>query len=632
MRRQSRTPPRWRDGWAARGLGVVGALTALSAAPPARAAAQAVAAPAATVPAAAIRRDVETLAAPALEGRQTGSAGADKAAAHIIEQLTAAGVRPLPGRTDLKVPFDFTAGVTDSGTSLSVTSTATGAGQPTRFTGAPRVQALSFSDTREVSGAVVFAGYGLVVPDGQGTSYDSYVGLDVKDKIVVVLRYFPEDVDQQMRATLARYSGLRFKAMAARERGAKGVLIVTGPRSPGAGGLVPMSFDTALAGSGIVAATIGTDAVAALWAGRPKSLEDVQKELDTGNPHVAGFALEGITATIDAKIARQTRTTFNVVGYLPSTGDQPGSRGYVLAGAHYDHLGHGDQGSSLARQNEAGGIHHGADDNASGVAAILAVARSVAARPRKRAIAFALWSGEEMGLLGSQAFATGKLLPSDQLAAYVNFDMVGRMVNNKLTVQAVGSSSAWPRLLEQVNVREGFDLALQNDPYLPTDSASFNLAGVPTLNFFTGSHEDYHRPSDTADKINYEDLERVTNFGASVILRIANLDEAPAFTKVQQSMDSGGSRDAVRVFTGTVPDYATEVAGLLLSGVIAGGPAEQAGLQGGDILVEFAGQKIANIYDYTYALDAVKVDVPVKVVYMRKGERRETTLTPRARR
>lgn len=589
----------------------------------------AVQAPAATVPAVAIRRDVERLAAPALDGRRTGTPGADNAAALIIEELVAAGVKPLPGQKDLRVPFEFTAGVTDGGTSLSISA---GQASARRFQGAPAVQALSFSDTREVSGDVVFAGYGLVVPDGQGTSYDSYVGLNVKDKVVVVLRYFPEDVDQQMRATLARYSGLRFKAMAARERGAKAVIIVTGPRSPGAGALVPMSFDTALAGSGIVAATIGTEALGPLWAGRQKSLEEVQKELDTGNPHVAGFALDGVTVTLDAKISRETRPTFNVVGHLPSTGDQPTGRGYVLAGAHYDHLGHGDQGSSLARQDEAGGIHHGADDNASGVSAILAIARSLASRPRKRAIVFALWSGEEMGLLGSHAFATGSLLPVDRLAAYVNFDMVGRMVNNKLTVQAVGSSAAWPRLLEQVNVREGFDLALQNDPYLPTDSASFNLAGVPTLNFFTGSHQDYHRPSDTADKINYEDLERVANFGASVILRLANAEEAPSFTKVQQTMESGGSRDAVRVFTGTIPDYATEVNGLLLSGVIAGGPAEQAGLQGGDILIEFAGQKIANIYDYTYALDAVKVDQPVKVVYMRKGERRETTLTPRARR
>jgi C-terminal processing protease CtpA/Prc len=161
--------------------------------------------------------------------------------------------------------------------------------------------------------------------------------------------------------------------------------------------------------------------------------------------------------------------------------------------------------------------------------------------------------------------------------------------------------------------------------------ATFNTAGVPSLNFTTGAHTDYHKPSDTADKIKYEDLDRIAGMATAIARRLMELDEAPQFSKVEQSTQTA-NRTGLRVFTGTVPDYATEVKGLLLGGVIGGGPAEKAGLQKGDIIVEIAGQTIANIYDYTYALELLKIDQPVKVVYMRGSERRETQLTPAARR
>jgi len=186
-------------------------------------------------------------------------------------------------------------------------------------------------------------------------------------------------------------------------------------------------------------------------------------------------------------------------------------------------------------------------------------------------------------------------------------------------------------VLEQANVAAGFDLVLQPDPYQPTDVASFNGASVPSLSFFTSTHTDYHRPGDTADKINYEDLDRIVAFAAAIVKRLEDAPDAPQFTKVDQPTESGGGRAGVRVFTGTIPDYATDVKGLLLGGVIGGGPAEQAGLQKGDVIVEIAGQSITNIYDYTYALEALKIGEPVTIVYMRGTERRETTLTPAAR-
>jgi hypothetical protein len=263
---------------------------------------------------------------------------------------------------------------------------------------------------------------------------------------------------------------------------------------------------------------------------------------------------------------------------------------------------------------------------------VLAAGSLLAGQPRRRHVILSWWSGEELGLLGSAAFVAAPPVPVDQMAAYFNFDMVGRMQENKLFVQAVGSSASWGRAIEQANVAAGFDLTLHQDPYQPTDVASFNLAGVPCLNFFTGTHVDYHRPTDTADKINYVDLDRVVAFAASIIRRVADTPEAPQFVKVEQQSQGGASRAAVRVYTGTIPDYATEVKGLLLGGVVGGGPAEQAGLQKGDVIVEIAGQSITNIYDYTYALEILKVGEPAKVVYMRNGQRRETMLTPTARR
>ncbi|MFN8058330.1 MAG: M20/M25/M40 family metallo-hydrolase [Vicinamibacterales bacterium] len=609
------------------------ALVAAAAASGTTGAAQSSAPASPTAASADVRRHVEFLASDALEGRLTGTPGADAAASYLEAELRKLGAQPLPGRSSLRTTFEYTAGLKDDGTTLAVEGTA-GAHTWSAASG-HAVRALSFSDSREVKGGIVFAGYGLVVPEGQDVSYNSYVGLDVKDKIVLVLRYFPEDVDGQMRAGLARYSGLRYKAMAARERGAVGLLVVTGPRSPGAGELAPMTFDTALAGSGVAAASVSGEVAATLFTGASgKTLEQSQKDLDTGNPHIAGFEIPGVAATLNAKVRRETRTTDNVVGYLPPSNGGPASsagKTLVAIGAHYDHLGKGANGSSLARKEEAGGIHHGADDNASGVSATLLAARWLAAKERRRGVVVAFWSGEELGLLGSSAFSTSQKALVDRLAAYLNFDMVGRMVDNKLTVQAVGSSGVWPKLLEQANVAAGFDLALQADPYLPTDSAAFNQVEVPTLNFFTGSHEDYHRPSDVATKINVDDLARVAEFGATLAWRVANADEAPAFVKVAQTTQSGGSRDAVRIFTGTIPDYTGQAEGLLLGGVIGGGPADQAGLQKGDVIVEIAGKKIANIYDYTYMLDALKVDVPVTVVFVRGGERKEVTLTPRAR-
>ena len=571
-----------------------------------------------------IQTNVEVLASDALEGRATGTDGIQRAAEHIIAELEAIGAEPLPGSDGYRQPFPYTGRATDGGTSLRLDT----AGEPS-WDAAESIRALSFSEADEVTGPLVFAGYGLVVPETDGFSYDSYATIDVTDKIVVVLRYSPEDAEQDLRATFSRYAGLRFKAQAARQRGATGLLVVTGPRSPNAGAMVPLTADTAVSDSGIAAASISLSVAETLFELVPdRTLEAAQLELDSGNPHVAGFEIPA-EATLDAQVVRERRTGHNVVAYLPPTMDQSVEKPFVMLGAHYDHLGRGDE-SSLAKADEAGEIHNGADDNASGVAAVLAAGAELAQQERARGVILAFWSGEEIGLLGSADFVDSSPVPMGQVAAYVNFDMVGRMRDNKLTVQALGSSSIWPDLVEEINESFDFDLQPLSDPYLPTDAMSFNLAEVPTLALFTGSHEDYHRPTDDADTVNYPDLERVARYGAAVAARLVNEPAPPDFVKVERPGQQGGQA-SMRIFTGTIPDYSSEVEGLRLSGVMGGGPAEKAGLQEADIIVELAGQSVANIYDYMFALDLLKVGEPASVVFMRGDARLSTELIPEAR-
>src|SRR4051812_37134387 len=595
------------------------------------------------------RAHVETLASPRLEGRLAGSNGEKLAAEYLVSELKKIGARPLPGHSDFLLPFEFTAGTKDGGSSGTLSDGSgcvrgSGGGQPTaqsltnaNVPPAPCWRALSFSDNGDAAGPLVFAGYGIVVPDSQGFAYDSYATLDVKDKIVLVLRYFPEDAEPKTKQILARYADLRYKAMAARQHGAKAVIVVTGPRSPNAGELAPMTFDTAIAGSGIIAVTASGAVADHILASSGKTLEEAQKSLDDANPHATGFAIPALTVRVHAAVEREKRTGHNVVGYLPATAaeataaEATATKPWVALGAHFDHLGHGEAGNTLAGKDDAGKIHFGADDNASGSAAVLAIGATLAKQPRARNVLLGFWSGEELGLIGSNAFSTTPPVPLDAIAAYLNFDMVGRMQDNKLTVQATGSSPSWGTIIERANVAAGFDLAVQDDPYQPTDVATFNAAGIPSLSFFTGTHADYHKPSDTADKIDYDDLDRVVDFAAAIARRIEDTREAPAFTKVDQSLQQGAGRAGVRLFTGTIPDYSTEVKGLLLGGVVGGGPAEQAGLRKGDVIVEIAGQTIANIYDYTYALDVLKIGQPAKVLYLRDGKKLETTLTPGAR-
>ena len=584
-----------------------------------------------------VRATVGYLASPKLGGRLTGTRDERKSTDYLVKKLKAAGVKPLPGRKDYLEPFEFTSGVNDAGTRL-VLKDAKGEDTFTHSKGEKTsIQALSFSDTSSVTGPVVFAGYGISTNQESGYAYDSFEGLELKDKIVVVFRYYPENLDQSKRLVLAaRASELRTKAQNARDHGAKALLVTAGPAYPAGSEIVPLTFDSAVAGSGIVAASISTETATRLFAAAGHSKEEIetlQHRLDGGDPGAKGFDLAGVTVTLDTKLTRKRSTGHNVLGYLPATGASSSDE-WVGIGAHFDHLGDGKNvATSLAKSSEAGLPHVGADDNASGVAASLAAVEELRGAKLDRNVFVGFWSGEEIGLLGSTAFVKEHVVPTERIAAYINLDMVGRSKDGKLAVQGVGSSPDWAKLVEMANSKVGLTISTTNDPYTPSDSTAFYLANVPSVHLFTGSHADYHRPTDTPDKINYPDLARIARFAAGLTEAAANAPERVKYAKVERTSAGrmGGTRSGVRVYTGTIPDYTAEAKGLLLSGTVEGSPASKAGLKEGDLITEFGGRQVTNIYDYMGVLEGVKAGEPVKVVYTRGGKTNNTTLIPGTR-
>ena len=582
-----------------------------------------------------LRAVVSYLASDELEGRLAGSAGGRLAADYIAAQMKRIGLQPVGTNNGFFQPYEFNAGarVLTNANRLVVTPAG---GTPVEFAVERDFRPLSFSASAEAEGEVVFAGYGLSVPGKPGEGYDSYAGLNVSNKLVLVLRYVPEEVDAKRRAELNRFAGLRYKAMHAREHGAKAVLFVTGPTSPNAGELLAMSSDSSLSGSGLPIVSISSNVVSALFAGSGKDLKELQAALDKENPHAeSGFVLTNTLVRLTTSVEHIRKPDRNVLGLLPPGAAAAGPPEYLMAGAHYDHLGHGESGA-MNRKGEEGLIHPGADDNASGVATVLELAGALAAERARnpaafpRGIIFAAWSGEELGLIGSSWFAEHPLLPLTNVIAYLNFDMVGRLRDNKLLLQGVGSSPLWPKLIEKRNVVAGFTATLQDDPYLPSDTTALYPKGIPVLEFFTGSHEEYHRPADKPDTLNYEGMERIARLARGILVELER-SERPAYAQVARRDSGAGGRENLRAYIGSIPDYAADVQGVKLSGVRAGGPADKAGLKGGDIIVEFAGTKISNIYDYTYALDAVKIGQPVSLVVLRDGQRVPLTVIPEAR-
>jgi len=577
---------------------------------------------------------IEYLASDELEGRYTATVGEHLATAYAAKNLASYGFEPAGDEGSYYQHFEFTAGVDLGHANSLVLHNKT----PHAFKVDQDWRPLAFSRVGEIGmSSVIFAGYGMVVPaQGDLPEYDSYVHLDVKDKWVMVFRYLPENLSEERRQHLMVSTSLRYKAMLARERGAKGLLVVSGPNSKVRNQLPTLNIDATLAGTSIAVVAIDDESAQLLLQNSQKNLKQLQDDLDDGQLGI-GFELKHtqLSATID--IQQEKKLGRNVIARYRS--NFPSAAPLVI-GAHIDHLGYGSHGKSLATDEKA--IHYGADDNASGVASILEMAQAIAAQMKsgklsaKRDLIVGLWSGEEIGLLGSNHYVNSTMLDKAdaaqqrEFAAYINLDMVGRLEKN-LVLQGIGSSAAWAQIIEQRNVPIGLNITLQQDAYLPTDATPFYLKGIPILSAFTGAHKDYHTPEDTADKINREghyDITRLMHLIARSLLQEDTLIDIQSLKKP----DSMETRGMMRAYLGTIPDYSSSnTVGVLLSGVSKGGPADKAGVQAGDIIIGLGIKKIENIYDYTYAIESLKIGQMSKIVVKRGEASVELPITPGSR-
>lgn len=586
-----------------------------------------------------VRAHVEALASEVMAGRLTGTEGSRLATEYVAAVFDRIGLEPAGDNASYFQSYEFTAGV-DLGEDNQLTIAGT---DVERVTASEDWRPLSFSNTGDADPAgVVFGGYGIVAPgNGEFADYDSYTHLDVTDKWVMIFRYMPGDWPPAARQHYSRYAALRYKAVAAKDRGARGIIVVSGPNSQVKDELVPLTIDVAISGGQMFAVSV-TDAIAQTIVGAAdKDLKTLQDEFDTGEMQM-GFQIPDVKVGASVNLKKIKRTGRNVLAKLRAI---PGydSNPAVVVGAHVDHLGEGRAGNSLAREDEQGEIHYGADDNASGVAGVLEIAQYLAENVRtgdleiERDAIFAAWTGEELGLLGSSHYVnkladlTGDLTNiRPYVAAYINLDMVGRL-EDKLVLYGVGSSPYWASEIERRNVPVGLPITVQEQSHVPTDAEAFYLKGVPILFAFTGSHEAYHSPRDTPEKVNYEGTAKISRLLALITRSLLMDDDVPeyvAMKKPEDEVTTGG----LRAYLGTVPDYAdTDIKGLKLSGVTADAPADKAGLKAGDVIVELAGRTIENIYDYTYAIDALKIGEETPITVVRDGQRIELTITPESR-
>ena len=582
---------------------------------------------------------VLALTADEMAGRLTGTEGERLATAYVADVFARLGLAPAGDDGTMFQAFDFTAGVAlaaDNRLSVSVD------GDPKTVALEAAWRPLAFSRTGPAETAsVLFAGYGLVAPaDGDEPAIDSYGDLDATDKWVLLWRGMPGDVSNERRTYLARFADLRYKASVAKSRGAAGVIFAPPTREGFEDRLPRLTYEATSGTAGLPVVAVDRASAARMLSILGDDLTTMTAEIEAGS--FAGRDLIGVSAEAEIALDFEKRRGRNVLARLELDGVGEGGRPPLIIGAHVDHLGRGETSGSLAGAEGSGKIHGGADDNASGVAAMIEVAQKLASDRAagrlngNRDVIFAAWSGEELGLLGASHFVdrmvegAGSDDLSDLVSAYINMDMVGRMTD-RLVVSGLGSSDIWAREVERRNAVVGLPITTSSDTYLPTDSTAFYLKRVPILSLFTGAHEDYHKPSDTADKLNYEGLRDIARFVALVARSRVLAEDEPVYIAVARPQGASARRMS-NVFLGTIPDYAKEgQRGVPLSGVVKDGPAEAAGLAGGDVVVGLAGQDLENIYDYVRTLNGLKPGEAVDITVEREGARKTFSITPGSR-
>ncbi len=558
---------------------------------------------------------VKYLASPELKGRATGSPELETAANYISKQFQSFGLKPVPGSTYLQA-FTTTVG-SHMGANNRFEANATTLAARDGF------MPFSFSSSGTVSAPVVFVGYGITANEYH---YDDYAGIDVKDKIVLMVRHEPQENDEKsvfQGKELTQHSTFAIKAVNAKMHGARAVILVNDayPHHTAAeqreDRLEPFGQATGPTDVGILFVQV-KEATAEAWLkseGRDLHgiLDGIDKDL---KPQSFPLTKLGVNLTLD--IQHDMKTVHNVEAYLPGKTAQ-----YVIIGAHYDHLGLGDE-HSLA-PSQIGTIHPGADDNASGTAGVIELARWFSKQPQQqRGILFMTFAGEELGLLGSNYYTGHPLLPLDNAVTMINMDMIGRIRGGKVYVNGTGTGSTLDKLVQSVKPPESFKLDLSEATgYGGSDHMSFTVKRVPVLFFFSGLHGDYHKPSDTWDKIDAPDAAKLLGYVAQIAMRLANDPERPQFQRVVEPSAPSVSGDTGSGYGpnfGSIPDFDEPPKGVRFADVRDGTPAAKAGLKAGDILIEFDGKDIGNLYDFTYALRAHKPGDEVLVKVLRGSQ------------
>jgi hypothetical protein len=567
-------------------------------------------------------KDVKYLASPELKGRGNGTPGGEKAARFVAKSFRKAGIKPLQGQDGYFQKFPVT---TNAKIGPNNAFTWTGPGGSGELKASEQFIPFNLSSSGHEAGAVVFAGYGITAKE---YNYDDYTQIDAKDKIVVILRHEPQEfLESSVFAgkALTRHAQFDSKASNAKMHGARAVILVSDVAAHPSDSEQLEKFGRAAGpmNAGLPFVQAKSDAVAAWFAMAGKDLKEISKAID-GDLKPRSFAFpDSLKADVTVDVTRETRTVENVVGYKPGETDE-----YVILGAHYDHLGLGEQFSMAPSQ--AGTPHLGADDNASGASGLIELARYFGKQPKqKRGILFVAFAAEELGLLGSSYYVNHPDLPTGKAVAMINMDMIGRLRDNKILIGGAGTGAGFKAALEPLIKQYNFKADLSEQMgYGSSDHTSFTTKQIPVLFFFTGLHEDYHRPSDTWDKITGPETARLLDMIGTLTTQLASGPERPKFVYVAPpaTMASGasGGGSGYGAWFGSIPDFGDNPNGVKFADVSPGSPAAKAGLKGGDVMTEFDGKKMQNLYDFTYALRQHKPGDEVVVKVLRNGQVMET--------
>jgi hypothetical protein len=566
--------------------------------------------------------EVKVLSAPNMEGRGDGTQGLTRAAHMIEDHYRKLGLEPA-GTDGYFQPFSLITGAKIAGENHFDVFDFPGHDFEikSRLKLNQDYVPFSFSDSGSASGQIVFAGYGATASE---FSYDDYAGIDVKDEIVVLLRYEPPSfAGKNGNSGMTQHSQLVAKAINARNHGAKAVVIVNGKLPAGEEDvLTRFGSVSGPVNSGILLVQVKNAAVENWFRAAGKSLAEVQNQIN-GSTKPASFAFPaGLRVSLGVGIETERATVNNVLAYLPGQTDE-----YIILGAHYDHLGRGNF-DSLA-PSQIGQIHPGADDNASGTAGVMELARHFAGIKAKlgkgklqRGILFANFAGEELGLLGSAHWVQAPTRPLDKAVAMLNMDMIGRIKDDKVFIGGVGTGSTFKSVLDLAESKAPFKVEASPSGYSSSDHTSFVTMKIPVLFFFSGLHSDYHKPSDTWDKINADSAVRLLDLVADVTERLDAASDRPQFIAVAENRPVGGSGGGggYGPWFGSIPDFGQIETGVKFSDVTPGSPASKAGLKAGDVLVQFGDKPIKNLYDFTDALRRSKVGDVVEVKVLRAGQ------------